>query len=112
MLLFLLVALTAAAQQVGQNATPEANGPGTIRVSTQLVVEAVEVKDKKGNPIEGLTAKDFTLTENGVPQTISFCEYQKLPQTPLAAPPAPTAAREYHHLRQAFPNPDYHRNSG
>ena len=89
MLLFLLVALTAAAQQVGQNATPEANGPGTIRVSTQLVVEAVEVKDKKGNPIEGLTAKDFTLTENGVPQTISFCEPQKLPQTPLAAPPAP-----------------------
>ena len=89
MLLFLLVALTAAAQQVGQNATPEANGPGTIRVSTQLVVEAVEVKDKKGNPIEGLTAKDFTVTENGVPQTISFCEPQKLPQTPLAAPPAP-----------------------
>jgi VWFA-related protein len=89
MLLFLLVALTAAAQQVGQNATPEANGPGTIRVSTQLVVEAVEVKDKKGNPIEGLTAKDFTVTENGVPQTISLCEPQKLPQTPLAAPPAP-----------------------
>ena len=28
MLLFLLVALTAAAQQVGQNATPEANGHG------------------------------------------------------------------------------------
>ena len=52
-------------------------------------MEAVEVKDKKGNPIEGLTAKDFTVTENGVPQTISFCEPQKLPQTPLAAPPAP-----------------------
>jgi len=89
LLLLFLIALTAAAQQVGQNATPETTGTGTIRVSTQLVVEAVEVKDKKGNPIEGLSAKDFTLTENGVPQTISFCEPQKLPQTPLATPPAP-----------------------
>ena len=84
----LFLTLTAAAQQVGQNATPEANGTATIRVSTQLVVEAVVVKDKKGNPIEGLTAKDFTVTENGVPQAISFCEFQKLPETPLAAPAA------------------------
>ena len=53
-----------------------------IKASTQLVVETVVVKDKKGNPIEGLTAKDFTVTENGVPQTISFCEHQELPEAP------------------------------
>src|SRR5213075_280165 len=46
--------------------------------STQLVVEIVSVKDKSGNIVEGLTAKDFTVTENGQPQTISFCEFQKL----------------------------------
>ena len=86
----LLASCTAAAQQIGQNAPPEANGTATISVSTQFVVETVVVKDKKGNPIEGLTAKDFTVTENGVPQTISFCEHQELPETPSAAPAAPS----------------------
>jgi len=85
----LLWMLPAAAQQIGQNAPPEGNGTATIKVSTQLVVETVVVKDKKGNPIEGLTAKDFTVSENGAPQTISFCEHQQLPETPIAAPPAP-----------------------
>ena len=80
--------LAAAAQQIGQNAPPKGSGTPTISVSTQLVVETVVVKDKKGNPIEGLTAKDFTVTENGVPQAIAFCEHQKLPETPSAAPAA------------------------
>ena len=47
---------------------------------TQLVVESVSVKDKKGAPIEGLTKEDFTVTEDGKPQTIAFVEYQKLPE--------------------------------
>jgi VWFA-related protein len=82
----LLWTLAAPAQQVGQNTPPEHNGTVTITVSTQLVVETVVVKDKKGNNIEGLTAKDFTITEDGVPQAVRFCEYQQLPQTPTAAP--------------------------
>jgi len=58
-----------------------------FQATTQLVVEAVSVKDKDGKPIEGLTAKDFVVTENAIPQTISFCEYQQLDNTP-APPPA------------------------
>ena len=46
----------------------------TIKVQSNLVVEAVEVKDKQGHFVQGLTAKDFVLTEDGVPQTIKFCE--------------------------------------
>jgi VWFA-related protein len=57
----------------------------TFHSSTQLVVEIVSVKDKSGKPIEGLTAKDFTLTEDGKPQTIAFCEFQKLAETPEPA---------------------------
>jgi VWFA-related protein len=58
-------------------------------VKVQLVVEAVVVKDKQGKPIPGLTAKDFTLTEDGVAQTIRHCEHQNL--AALAAP-VPVAA--------------------
>src|SRR5208337_3657163 len=45
----------------------------------------VSVKDKNGKPIEGLTAKDFVVTENGQPQTISFCEFHQLDNTPAPA---------------------------
>ena len=81
----LLWTLAAPAQQAGQNAPPADNRTFNIAVSTQLVVETVVVKDKKGNNIEGLTAKDFTVTEDSVPQTVRFCEYQQLPETPRAA---------------------------
>jgi VWFA-related protein len=57
----------------------------TFRTSTTLVVQAVTVTDADGHPIEGLTASDFVLTEDGVPQTLSFVEFQKLSDAP--APP-------------------------
>jgi len=80
----------AGAQVVGQNTQPGASGTYTMSVTTRLVIETVVVKDKKGNPIDGLTAKDFTITEDGVPQTISFCEHQALPEnaTPLTVTPS------------------------
>jgi VWFA-related protein len=68
--------------------------PVKITVNTQLVVETVSVTDKNGKPIEGLTAKDFVVTEDGVAQTVSFCEYQKMQEAaPVAlAVPAPAPA--------------------
>jgi VWFA-related protein len=84
--LVLFCTLAAAAQQVGQNAPPAGAGTAKIAVNTQLVIEIVGVKDKKGNPIKGLTAKDFTLTEDGAAQKISFCEPQELPETPEDTP--------------------------
>jgi VWFA-related protein len=85
-----LLALAANAQQVGQNA-PASSAASTFQSSTQLVVETVSVKDKNGNAIENLTAKDFTVTEDGAPQTIKFFEFQKLESeapAPSAAPPS------------------------
>jgi VWFA-related protein len=81
---FTLCVLVAAAQQ----SQPP---PGTIRVQTQLVVEEVTVKDKSGKPIEGLTANDFTVTEDGAPQTIGLFEFQRLQTVPDSAePPTPS----------------------
>ena len=68
----------------GQNTPVGAEGVATFKTSAQLVIETVGVKDKSGKPIEGLTAKDFIVTEDGAPQTISFFEYQKLPEDPSA----------------------------
>ncbi len=80
-----LFILAASARQPQQNATP-AQAPGTIRVGSRLVVEEVTVKDKKGKSIDGLTAADFTLTEDGVPQTVSFVQYQFLRAADSAEP--------------------------
>ena len=67
------------------------------------------MKDKKGNPIPGLTAKDFTVTENGVPQTISFCEHQELPEAPAPRPqhhPRPKTSRVYDTLCRTRISPE------
>lgn len=94
--------LPASAQVTGQNKpVGDANQAPTIHVTTRLVIESVSVKDKKGNPIEGLTAKDFAVTEDGVRQTVKICEYQKLPETPAALPATPPAEENikiYNHL--------------
>jgi VWFA-related protein len=52
----------------------------TIHARSNLVVIDVVVSDSKGNPVKGLTAADFTLTENNKPQTIkNFEEHTALP---------------------------------
>ena len=70
-------------------------GPVAKFTSTsQLVIEVVTVHDRNGAPIKGLTARDFTVTENGAPQTVTLCEFQELPEgaDPASARPAVAAA--------------------
>src|ERR1017187_5324067 len=74
----LVAAALAGAQQIGQNKPAGTGGSFTLSVKVQLVVEAVVARDKDGKPIQRLTAKDFALTEDGVPQSVSFCEHQAL----------------------------------
>ena len=109
-----LCALMAAAMAIAQQAPqpPAAQTPAGVvkfQSNTQLVIETVTVKDKNGKPVTGLTAKDFTITEDGIAQTIAFCEYQKLdepvdvptpapePATPAATPAVPAVAGVTNH---------------
>jgi len=81
------VCIAAHAQQIGTNKVAGQSDTYTLSVKSQLVVETVVVKDKQGKSIEGLTAKDFTVTEDGTPQTIRFTEHETLPTNAEPLPP-------------------------
>ena len=89
--------LALAAQQPQPNATPaqgsSSQGSQPIRVTTRMVVEEVSVKDKSGKPVDGLTANDFILTEDGVPQALSFVEFQRLQAAVKSAEPTPSPSQ-------------------
>jgi VWFA-related protein len=57
------------AQQTGPSAQKQTP---PIHVVTRLVNVSVVVQDRKGNPVTGLTVKDFTLDDEGHPETIAF----------------------------------------
>ena len=92
--------ITSAQQQSQQQQQPPATPADQpiFRSSTRLIVTTVAVKDKDGKPIEGLTAQDFLITEDGQPQDIAFVEFQRLATEAApalqanAAPPVPAAA--------------------
>lgn len=70
----------------------------TFRSDTRLVIRAVKVRDGQGRAVEGLAAADFAVTENGVPQRIAVCEFQRTAgaddATAIAAVEQPSAAVE------------------
>jgi VWFA-related protein len=79
--------LVVSAQQAPKPAAQPAEKK-TFSFSTDvtLVVETVSIKDKSGNPVEGLKASDFLVTEDGKPQTVNYCQYQKLENEAAPAP--------------------------
>jgi VWFA-related protein len=98
------LALTAAALAVSSASNP-AQPPQapTLQVYSRETVVDVTVTDAHGNPVHGLTQSDFTIKEDGHPQSIrSFHEYatQPVPPPPKLPPntytnlqpPPPTAA--------------------
>jgi len=91
----LTAVLLCAQQQPPQPGTNADTGVTKFSVDTKVVIETVSVRDKNGKSVEGLTAKDFTVTEDGAVQTIQFCDFQKLPDAPApqfaTRPDAPAA---------------------
>jgi VWFA-related protein len=68
----------------------------TLQVYSRETVVDITVTDAHGNPVHGLTQSDFTIKEDGHPQSIrSFHEYATPPAPaarPNLQPPPPTAA--------------------
>ena len=59
---------------------PLPSSAATIHVDTQLVLlDAVVENKKSGQAVDTLSAKDFRLAEDGVPQTITYCSRDQLP---------------------------------
>jgi VWFA-related protein len=91
-----VVTMRTGAPMAAQGQAVQAPTNPTFRSITRLVVQTVTVKDKDGHVVEGLTPADFTVTEDGIPQTVSFAEFQRLqmPAAPAVAPDAPDALPE------------------
>jgi VWFA-related protein len=106
---FLSFALIGFGQQPPPAPAAPTDGAFRITVNTNMVVKTITVKDKAGKPIEGLTAKDFIVTEDGVPQTVVFTEHQKFeetPEPPLVADTKAVAARpKFNHTQFATERP-------
>jgi VWFA-related protein len=64
-------------QSPASNTSPTAP---TIKIETRVVLLDVVVTDNKGEAVAGLTNKEFQVTEEGVPQSISSFEEHKTAQ--------------------------------
>jgi VWFA-related protein len=91
--LFSAFEVSANAQSAG--ASPSTQQPVyTLHTNKRVVLTDVTVTDRKGNPIHGLNASDFQISDNGKPQDLaSFEEHSGAPIE--SAPPAVTKPGVY-----------------
>ena len=89
----IVVALAAAAGVAAWNASPRAqqDQAPVFRSGTALVSVDVVVRDDSGAVVRGLTAADFTITEDGRPQQIQTFTFQEIAPVPPGASPPPPA---------------------
>src|SRR5512146_2718660 len=80
-----LIPLLSAAQ------TASVNPNTTLRTSANLVVIDVTAIDSERKPVRNLQASDFSILEDGRPQTIRVFE-EHTASTPAPMPPAPILA--------------------
>jgi VWFA-related protein len=71
-----------------QPAAPRQRPAATFRSSIDLVTINVVVRDKNGNIVRGLTRDDFSITEDGQPQTISTFDFEEITRQPIDVTPA------------------------
>ena len=82
-----IAALWIAVSSLAAGAQTKSPPPDSLTVNARLVVLDVVVTDPSGKPVEGLTAKDFEVDEDGKPQRIRSLEppsAHELPASTLA----------------------------
>src|SRR5712664_4774046 len=102
--LLVLIVCASAAPVRAQVQQSTSDSSTVIRATTRLVQVDVVVTDSSGRPAKDrLSAKDFTILEDGKPQKISFFSFQQfegqekrqLPQLPQLPPHVATNRPEY-----------------
>ena len=83
-LLALLVLRLAAATLPG-SAVPQQERPPSFSVGVSAVALDVVVTDTKGRFVRGLTADDFLIMEEGIPQEVAFFTSEGTPRQCLGA---------------------------
>ena len=73
-LALLILAAPAACAQAPADPSPAPQEPVTLRTSTSLVLVPALVTAGKGEPVFTLTADDFELTDDGIPQVLRLEE--------------------------------------
>jgi VWFA-related protein len=78
----IVASVMAGTLMIGTPAVPQQQGPAgtfTLKVQSDIVLTNVVVRDKKtGEVMKGLKASDFTILENGKPQSIASFDYQNV----------------------------------
>ena len=89
----LLGTVPARSQDATQSAQPQApqQPQYRVRVTSELVLVNVVVRDKKGNLVRGLKKEDFTLLEDGKRQDISTFDFEDVEQPIVPGAGEPTA---------------------
>lgn len=67
-----------------QNSTPGAEPGFQLKAESRLVLVNVVVRDKKGQPMEGLSKDDFKIFDRGKEQTIQQFEFEKGDEAPFS----------------------------
>jgi VWFA-related protein len=79
LLAILVLALLLIPNLQAQNQQDQQNQSFTLKVNSDIVLTNVVPRDKKtGQVVKGLTAKDFTITENGKPQQITSIDFESV----------------------------------
>lgn len=65
------------------NSNTNRTGRPTFSMTMSQVIVNVSVTDRSGKPVESLTRADFEILEDGKPQTVQACEFQRLGTKPL-----------------------------
>src|SRR3954463_13416367 len=90
--LFLALAMLMPASTAQDQSESSNSGDYRIRVTSDLVLTNVVVRDKQGNLVRGLSQDDFSILEDGKPQRITSFDFENVDALVTAGTTGPTVS--------------------